>query len=311
MAIGDVAGRGFRAAAIMGQLRSGLRAYSLEVASPGEVVARLSRLLRQLDPGRNATLLYAVLDPQEGSLELAGAAHPPALLVDGDGGCSFVDLPGSVPLGAVPNPRYRDVEARLEAGSTLVLYTDGVIERPGERLDDGLDRLASVAVGVGTDPGRLCEAIITSLLPSGATRDDAALLAVASLELGETLALRVPAEVASLPPLRRVLGRWLDEAGADPAELEDISLACSEACANAIEHAYGPVAASIEVTSEVSPSGEAVIQVRDFGRWRPPRGEHRGRGMRLMEGLMDAVRVDPGEGGTTVTLRRRLERVAA
>jgi serine phosphatase RsbU (regulator of sigma subunit)/anti-sigma regulatory factor (Ser/Thr protein kinase) len=310
LAIGDVAGRGFNAAAIMGQLRSGLRAYALDEASPGDAVGRLSRLLRQLDPGRNATLLYAVLDPQEGSLEVAGAAHPPPLVVGRNGACSFVDLPGSVPLGAVANARYEDVEARLEPGSTLVLYTDGVIERPGERLDVGLDRLASVAGGAGTDPGRLCEAIISSLLAMGATRDDAALLTVASLELGETLRLRVAAEVESLPPLRRVLGRWLGEAGAGPAELEDISLACSEACANAIEHAYGPGPASIEVTSELSPDGEAVISVRDFGRWRPPRGEHRGRGMRLMEGLMDIVRVDPGDGGTTVTLRRRLDGAA-
>ncbi len=145
MAIGDVSGRGFHAAALMGQLRSGLRAYAMEGGSPAEVVGRLSQLLRQLEPGRNATLLYLLLDPQEGSLLLAGAGHPPPLVLNGDGAGSFVELRGSVPLGAVRYASYEEVETRLEPGATLVLYTDGVIERPGEPLDAGLERLLEAA----------------------------------------------------------------------------------------------------------------------------------------------------------------------
>jgi anti-sigma regulatory factor (Ser/Thr protein kinase) len=103
-----------------------------------------------------------------------------------------------------------------------------------------------------------------------------------------------------------VLGRWLREAEATTIEIEEISLACSEACANAIEHAYAPGPAALEVRATIAPDNEAVICVRDFGSWRAPRGTHRGRGMLLMKGLMDSVHVDAGDKGTTVRLVRRL-----
>ncbi|HEU0025346.1 MAG TPA: SpoIIE family protein phosphatase [Thermoleophilaceae bacterium] len=307
MAIGDVSGRGFHAAALMGQLRSALRAYGMDRVPPGDVVERLSALLRQLEPGRNATLLYLLLDPQEGSLQIAGAGHPPPLVIEGDGTCSYLELPGSVPLGAVRYASYEEVDARLEPGSTIVLYTDGWVERPGEPLDVGLERLRSVVCDAGHDPDELCRVITEALLPSGATRDDAALLVARALPLGDPLVLRLPADVDSIPPVRRVLGRWLREAGATRSEIDEISLACSEACANAIEHAYAPGPAALEVSATLSPRGEAMVSVRDFGSWRPPRGDHRGRGMVLMKGLMDSVDVDRLNGGTEVRLGRGLE----
>jgi anti-sigma regulatory factor (Ser/Thr protein kinase) len=106
-----------------------------------------------------------------------------------------------------------------------------------------------------------------------------------------------------------VLGRWLRDADASSTEIEEITLACSEACANAIEHAYAPGPAALQVTASVS-KGETVICVRDFGSWREARGSHRGRGLVLMKGLMDSVDVDSGDDGTTVRLARRLEALA-
>jgi anti-sigma regulatory factor (Ser/Thr protein kinase) len=215
-------------------------------------------------------------------------------------------VPSSVPLGASRYARYEDGRARLEPGSTLLMYTDGVVERRGESLDAGLERLERAACSAGADPAALCRGVVDTLLPGGAARDDAALLAARVLELGVSLELRLAAEIDSIPPLRRVLGRWLEEAGAGVAEADEITLACSEACANAVEHAYAPGPAAIEVSAELSPPGEVVIRVHDSGRWRPPRGEHRGRGMLLMEGLMESVDVDAQGTGTTVTLSRRL-----
>ncbi len=307
IAIGDVAGRGFHAAALMGQLKSGLRAYAMDRPSPSEVVERLSHLLRQLEPGRNATLLYLVLDPQEGTLMLTGAGHPPPLVLSADGKGAFIDLPGSVPLGAVRHPRYEELQTRLEPGESLVVYTDGVVERPGLALDEGLERLRRAASDAVHEPGEVCDAIIRTMLPDGATRDDAAVLVARALPLSDSLELRLPAEVDTIPPLRRVLGRWLREADASAQEIEEITLACSEACANAIEHAYPPGPASLEVSGSVSERGEVVVRVRDFGSWRPPRGSHRGRGMVLMRGLMHSVDVDSGAEGTVVSLARHLE----
>jgi serine phosphatase RsbU (regulator of sigma subunit)/anti-sigma regulatory factor (Ser/Thr protein kinase) len=306
MTIGDVSGRGFNAAALMGQLRSGLRAYATDRPSPADVVERLNNLLRQLEPGRNATLLYLVLDPQEGSLTLAGAGHPPPLVLGPAGGAEYLEIAGSVPLGAVRYARYEDVHARLDPGATLLLYTDGVVERPGEPLDVGLERLRPAAAGHDPRPGSMCDALLETMLPAGADRDDVALLVVRALPLSDPLELRLAADVDTIPPLRRVLGRWLREAEATTVEVEEISLACSEACANAIEHAYSPGPAALEVHATISDEGDAVISVRDYGSWRPARGSHRGRGMLLMKGLMDSVDVNAGDEGTTVRLARRL-----
>jgi len=304
LAIGDVSGRGLQAAALMGQLRSGLRALAMNDPAPAQVAERLSALLRQLEPGRNATLLYLSVDPHEGRLEAIGAGHPAPLVIDAGGRASYLDLPNAVPLGAVRHPRYRAVEAALEPGSTLLLYTDGVIERPGETLDAGLARLLGAASG--PDPLSLCRRVVEKLLPHGAARDDAALVMAHFEHLDDRLELSFAAEIESIPVLRRMLGRWLRDAGATRMEIEEIALACSEACANAIEHAYGPAPARLGVSAALEGDRTAVVLVRDSGSWREARTGHRGRGQVLMNGLMDSVEIDSGPGGTTVRLARRL-----
>jgi anti-sigma regulatory factor (Ser/Thr protein kinase)/putative methionine-R-sulfoxide reductase with GAF domain len=310
MAIGDVVGRGFYAAAVMGQLRSGLRAYALDGIAPTEVLERLSRLLRQLEPGSTATALYLVLDPYAGSLVVSSAGHPPPLVASDDGP-AFVDLPGSAPLGATRHPTYEQREHPIEPGCALVLYTDGLVERAGESLDAGLERLTMVVRDGGADLERLGDRLVDELLPEGASEDDAALLLARSLPLSDSLLTRLPADVESIPLIRRLLGRWLHEAGATQAQADDVSLATSEACANAIEHAYGPEPGILEVSASVSPGGDALVAVRDYGSWRQPRGANRGRGLLLMKGLTDSVDVVRGEDGTTVQLLRRLGAEAA
>jgi anti-sigma regulatory factor (Ser/Thr protein kinase) len=274
--------------------------------APSEVLERLGRLLRQLEPGRSATLLYLMLDPHAGHATLAAAGHPPPLLVSPTGDCDFLELPGSVPLGSLRRARYKDVELRLDPGSTVILYTDGLVERPDESLDQGLERLKRLAGEIRGAPDRVCDALIDALVPAGARQDDVALLVLSMVPFSDPLVLQVPADVESIPVIRRVLGRWLMQAGAVPAEIDEITLACSEAAANAVEHAYRPGPAAVEVRATVSPEREAAVLVRDFGRWRSPRGHFRGRGTSLMEGLMDGVQVITAEGGTTVRLSRRL-----
>ena len=311
MAIGDVVGRGFHAAAIMGQLRSALRAYALDGMSPGPVLERLSRLLRQLEPGRTATLLYLVLDPHGGLLTVSSAGHPPPLLVHEGSDARFMEMAGSAPLAATRHPTYEEYEHPLKPGSALVLYTDGLVERAGESLDDGLARLKEVVRNGSEDLEHLGDRLVDALLPEGPAEDDAALLLVRALPIGESLVAQFPADVDSIPLIRRLLGRWLNEAGATRAEAEDLSLAASEACANSIEHAYGPAPGTVEVSASMSQAGEAVVTVRDFGSWRAPRGANRGRGLMLMQGLTDSIEMTHGDDGTTVQLSRRLGAEAA
>jgi anti-sigma regulatory factor (Ser/Thr protein kinase) len=306
LAIGDVVGKGFHAAAIMGQLRSGLRAYAMDGMPPGEVLERLSRLLRQLEPGRTATLVYIVVDPHGGGLVAASAGHPPPLVKPADGEPEFLDLAASVPLGATRYVRYDDHELDLEPGSTLLLYTDGLVERPGEPFDAGLDRLAAT---VSTDYAQLehlGDALLDVMLPEGPGGDDAALLLAIAEPLGDALVARFPADVESIPVMRRLLARWLDEAGATRADIDDLMLASAEAAANSIEHAYGLETGVVELRAWGAKGGSVKVAIRDFGNWRPPRGTHRGRGLLLMEGLADAVDVIRSDEGTTIELERRL-----
>jgi serine phosphatase RsbU (regulator of sigma subunit)/anti-sigma regulatory factor (Ser/Thr protein kinase) len=311
MAIGDVVGRGFHAAAIMGQLRSALRAFALDGAPPAPVLERLSRLLRQLEPGRTATLLYLTLDPHGGTLHISSAGHPPPLVAPGGDKPRFLELPGSVPLGAARHVRYDEIELALDPGAALVLYTDGLVERAGEPLDAGLQRFAD-AVAAGPDNlEHLGDDLVDKLLPEGTSDDDAALLMVRALPLTDELVAEFPAEVESIPLMRRMLARWLTEAGATRADVDDLTLAAAEACANAIEHAYGLAPGVVELRAWSSAGSGVTVAIRDFGNWRSPRGKNRGRGLVLMEGLTDGVEVVRHDEGTTVELSRRIGAEAA
>ncbi|HTY95423.1 MAG TPA: ATP-binding protein, partial [Solirubrobacteraceae bacterium] len=126
------------------------------------------------------------------------------------------------------------------------------------------------------------------------------------MPLGAVVELTLDAEPGVLVGLRRTLGRWLADVGASENDLFDIALATSEAAANAIEHAYGARRASFEVRCERRGS-EVRVTVRDEGRWRESRSNGRGRGLAIMQGLMDSVELDHDERGTTVTLVRRLD----
>ncbi|HYI35252.1 MAG TPA: SpoIIE family protein phosphatase [Thermoleophilaceae bacterium] len=309
LVMGDVVGRGFRAAALMAQLRSALRAYAFDGTEPWELMTKLNVLLRRIDPGGSATLLYLVFDSEAEEVHMASAGHLPPLLRRGSE-ATFVELPRAVPLGVIANPVYDDLVLEAHPPMELVLYTDGLMERAGEALEEGFERLRVAGSPDGSDPEELADRLVGALLPEGAANDDAAVLVMAIHPLGEELEVTMAAEPESAPLLRRILRRWLREHGASPDEVEELTLACGEACANAIEHAYPPEARSFLVGAHVE-NGDIVMRVQDWGQWRPPRGAHRGKGMTLMEGLTDSVAIEGGEEGTTVTLRRRPQEATA
>jgi anti-sigma regulatory factor (Ser/Thr protein kinase) len=135
--------------------------------------------------------------------------------------------------------------------------------------------------------------------------DDVAVVAARLPALRANLRTTWPAQPEALVAIRRLLRRWLRARGASEDELHDILVACQEACANAVEHAYGPGHAHFEVGAE-DRAGTIRIAVSDRGRWRAPRGTHRGRGLLLMQSLMESVDVDHGPAGTVVVLERTL-----
>jgi anti-sigma regulatory factor (Ser/Thr protein kinase) len=144
------------------------------------------------------------------------------------------------------------------------------------------------------------------MLGGAAPGDDVALLAFQrTVGAHEALRLRVATRAEELAAIRRLLRTWLADAGADRPTISAVLLASGEACSNAMEHAYGPSDATFELAA-TREGDDVVVTVTDTGRWRPARGQNRGRGLRLMETFMDDVDVVPGDAGTTVRLRRRL-----
>jgi serine phosphatase RsbU (regulator of sigma subunit)/FixJ family two-component response regulator/anti-sigma regulatory factor (Ser/Thr protein kinase) len=307
IAMGDVVGRGIPAASLMGQLRNGLRAYAIEAHPPAAVLERLDRLVQSLNPGRMATLLYMVLEPDGRNAVFANAGHLPPLVVESDGSPRLLEGARGVPLGVLPYTTFEETEARLAPDSTLVLYTDGLVEERGISIEIRLDDLQRAASAPFEGPNELCERLLRELLPEGPGVDDVAVLALTTAPAStDRLALTLPAEPEALITARRALRNWLSELGVEPDLVYDITLATGEACTNAIEHAYAPGDASFDLEASHG-ADDVLVTVRDYGSWRPPRGRNRGRGLKLMETLMDAVTVRREKTGTIVELRRSLE----
>jgi PAS domain S-box-containing protein len=310
LVVGDVAGHGLRAAAAMGQLRNSFRAYGLVESSPAEVVARVNRLVTSSGEETMATVLYLILDRETGEVTFSAAGHPPPLLLAPDGP-RFLEGGRSVPIGATDPAVFREATGVLPPGATLLLYTDGLVERRGVPLEESLDALAAAVGRAEEDLGRLCDGVLDAVLPRRNPVDDVALLAVRPTAMrAENLRLSLPAEPGSLAMLRRRLERFLHAAGASELESYEITLTICEAAGNAIEHAYGPGDASFDVEAALI-AGELVASVRDRGQWRERRGEHRGRGLKIIIGLMDDVDIATEDGGTLVTMRRRLAEARA
>jgi serine phosphatase RsbU (regulator of sigma subunit)/anti-sigma regulatory factor (Ser/Thr protein kinase) len=304
LVIGDVVGKGVAAAALMAQMRIALRAYALEGHSPASVLARMNRLLDGFEGPRMTTVGFLVLDPEDETLVVASAGHVPPLRITAEGEAGFLDVQGDPPLGVTRGAVYSEHRFDLPVGASVVLVSDGAIEVPGEALDAGLERLRALGERVPAGAA-LCDAIAHGEAGSPERDDDIAVLAARLEPLPDTLATSWPATAEALAPLRHLLRRWLLKWGATPDEAFDITVAVQEACANAVEHAYAPGPAAFEL-SAVHSDGLVTATVRDRGHWRDPRGANRGRGLPMMEALMDSVQVDRDQRGTTITLQRAL-----
>jgi signal transduction histidine kinase/DNA-binding response OmpR family regulator len=306
LVIGDVVGKGVQAAAGMGQLRNALRAYILEGFDCGDALTRLNRLVDNLGRQQFATVVCVRFDPRTRELHYSSAGHPPPIVVEpGELGTFLYSAALGPPVGALAEAEYPTRTSRLAPGSRLLLFTDGLVEDRRVGIDSGLNELtADVA-----KPVDHIEDLLDALVAKAARRsrrDDIALLALQATEPREFV-LRVPAEPTRLSVLRRRLQDFLVSNGVPETDVFDLTVAVSEAAANAIEHPVDPAEASITV--EASLDDEAVVvTVRDTGHWRPSSSAgFRGRGLALI-GALAELSVARADDGTVVTLRRRLSR---
>jgi serine phosphatase RsbU (regulator of sigma subunit)/anti-sigma regulatory factor (Ser/Thr protein kinase) len=310
LVVGDVVGKGVQAAATMAQLRNALRAFALDRMKPASTLARLNKLAEESLETTFATLVYAVVDPVRRVCRFASAGHPPPVVLRPDGSVELLEGGRSLPLGAGASARYVQDVVDFPVGAVLLLYSDGLVERRGRSIDEGLALLVDAARAGPRHPDQLVDHVVQELLGSSPLGDDVALLAFRLLAVApHPLVLEMPNDLASLGTVRDSLRVWLEGAPAGGAEVHDLVLATWEACANAVEHAQSPSGRSFTVRAALEDSTVTVV-VEDTGHWKvPDENTNRGLGLRLMESLVSRLEVEPGEDGTgtRVTLEQALE----
>ncbi|MFE3412276.1 SpoIIE family protein phosphatase [Streptomyces mirabilis] len=248
--VGDVVGHGLHAAATMGRLRTAVHNFSALDLPPDEIIGLLDELVGRIDQDEasadnsaaitGATCLYAVYDPASRLCTVARAGHPPPALVRPDGSVEFPDVPAGPPLGLGGLP-FETAELKLEEGSRLVLYTDGLVEDRERDIDEGLELLRAALTGIDRSPDDTCQVVLDALLPDRPS-DDIALIVAGTRALGaEHIAeWQVPPEPAAVGEVRASVTRQLAEWGLDDMAFTT-ELILSELVTNAIRYGSGTI----------------------------------------------------------------------
>ncbi|HZC09859.1 MAG TPA: SpoIIE family protein phosphatase [Mycobacterium sp.] len=317
VSVGDVVGHGLPAAIVMSRLRAAVSATALTGAEPDAVLGSLDRYAAAIPGARCATVSYAVIDTgQSGTSDRASsisyscAGHPYPLLVTPDQTPVFLQAGRRPPVAASASKlKANTAEQELPAGSLLLLYTDGLIERPGETLDEGFARLqAAAAYRAELSVGEFCDELLDRMAPPGGYTDDVVLLAVRpSHSTARSFATVLPATPANIPQARHRLRDWLTGIAVEPHQVADILLATGEAVSNAIEHGSGGDSLRT-ISVEAFVRGHTVTAtVSDTGRWSgdssaSQRSLRGGRGLTMINGLADHVNTVRTAHGTRITL---------
>ncbi|MGK5685031.1 SpoIIE family protein phosphatase [Actinoplanes sp. URMC 104] len=304
LVVGDVVGRGIEAATTMGQLRSAVRALASNENGPARLIEGLDRFVDRVESARMATVAYVEIDLASGEVAYSCAGHLPPLLLQPVGSPEFLLRGRSAPLGSkAGDTRRTEDRMRLPAGSRLLLYTDGLIERRTRPIDQGFEVLAREYARRRDAPLQGLPAGLADTLVGRDHSDDVCMLCV-TLGTEERIERTIGADRMQIALLRADLRGWLTAHGVEPVCRDAVLLACSEAVANAIEHGYrDDPFGMIDVVATVT--ADAVeVRVTDRGTWRGPVTDvARGRGLQLIRESMDQVLFDRGDG-TTVTMRR-------
>ena len=290
--VGDVMGRGIPAATVMGQVRSAVRAYAQEGHSPARLLALTDQLVERLDDLQLTTCVYGVYDSADGTFTVASAGHPPPLLLGSGGAAEYLEVPAGLPLGAgsFGDGTREECVVRLGQGSTLLLYTDGLVEARDCPVDEGMQRLLDAAAGRDEDPEALCDTLLKAMGRDGHHDDDTALLvlSVSSVETGARVKAptgvhRLEANLRSPGEARRIVVETL--AGWEIDDSDTVVLLTHELVTNAVLHGASPIVLRLErrgaaVRVEVADGSETPPVVRHY-----EQDAFTGRGLALVEAL--------------------------
>ncbi|MFD4638274.1 SpoIIE family protein phosphatase [Lentzea sp. NPDC058436] len=306
--VGDCVGRGLSAAAVMGQLRSACRALLLQEIGPARALMALDHFAAGVRGALCTTVFCGVLDPDTGHLVYSSAGHPPAILALVDGTTQLLEGGRSIPLAVKLGVQRTEAECVLPPRSTLLTYTDGLVERRRSSLNEGIDKAAhAVQEGRANGLEDLAGAIMAALSPSGGYDDDVALLLYRH---PAPLEVTFPAEPGELQGARGKLRSWLRQCGFSTGHAQRVLVAVGEASANAVEHAYRDATRqAVRLRLETVGGSDLHVTVIDTGTWKTPNTEpdaRRGRGTTIMRTMMDEVDVVPDPTGTTVTMQVKI-----
>jgi anti-anti-sigma factor len=285
----------------------------------GRVLRRTDAFAARMPSLRAATLVLVVLDPAAGTLRYTTCGHPPPLVIGVDGKARYLKGTGTGPLGTGSPPVL--ASSALAPGELVLLYSDGLVERPDQTIAEGMAELAVVATDAAAnrdaDPGaaeRVCQLSVEVLTRTGHTDDITALAAQWLAEPVHPLRLALPSVRSSLTTARDSFADWLSRLDATADDADALHLAMVEMVTNAIEHAYPREAPGIiELDASLGSDGSVTCLITDHGTWRPPdpADADRGHGLMVAGHVVDKLLVShPAAGGTTVTLRHRLRRPA-
>lgn len=327
LVVGDVVGHGVAASAVMGQLRAVLAERLAAGAGLTDAVGAVDLMADRVCGARAATVCVALLDPAAGALSYCTAGHPPPLLIPGAGGARFLPPTGAGPLGVgsafVPAVVGQD---HLDVDDVLLLYSDGIVERPARKWGAGTVELTRVAedAAAGRIPWstdvpvveRVCSQTMELLVQLTGHVDDVTLLAAQRTTSTPHLDVSLTADPTAVPAARTALRGWLGAVGVDEQVELAIQHAVGEVVTNAVEHAYGPAPAppdgGVDVRGVLTAAGVVRIEVSDQGRWLERAADDerpgRGNGLVVAREMVDVFDVDTGENGTTVTVGHRVSR---
>jgi phosphoserine phosphatase RsbU/P len=278
---GDVAGHGLAAAVVMGRVRSALRAYALVSDSPEDVLEMTDRKVLHFEMGTMVTVVCATSAPPYRSFRVASAGHLPPMVTGPDGPASLVEVPVGEPLGVAPGIRRASTTVELGDGGAMLLYTDGLVERRDEVLDDSLERLRDRFTAAS--PQVICEGLLRSLIGYRVRSDDVVIVAIRRQVPAESepaaptppgrsdslapFSADFPAEPESIARARHWVADVLAECDLSGLE-ETACLLVSELATNSFRHADGP----FQVTVDVQPS-EVLFEVMDRSKELPVRAD--------------------------------------
>lgn len=306
--VGDCVGRGLPAAAIMGQLRSSARALLINGAEPAVLLDQLDSAASLIPNAYCTTVFLAILDTDTGVLQYSNAGHMPAVLAGPEPGTTtLLTDAASVPLAVRRNEPRPQATQVLPPGSTLMLFTDGLVERKHESIDDGIARAADVLADTMTSPlDTVADVVLRELAPTAGYDDDVAMVIYRHRQT--PLRIETGATADQLVLIRHRLAGWLHAGGVTEDRAADIVLVVNEACTNCVEHAYRGFAAGTMLLEVSIADGEVRTRITDYGSWKTPAipPGNGGRGLPLMRVLSDSMELDKTESGTTADIAFRL-----